>query len=59
METKGLIQSKTFWINLALGLAGMLGPKYSEHINTETVSAALAIANIALRLISKGKVTLK
>lgn len=59
METKALLQSKTFWANVIMGIAGIFGPKYSQHVNAETITAGFAVANIALRFISKGKVTLK
>lgn len=53
MDTRHLLQSKTFWFNLlTLGvtIGGILPPEYSAPV--------LTIGNVGLRLISSGAVNL-
>ncbi len=54
MDSKNILFSKTFWLNvvgLVITVSGILPPKYGVPI--------LAVANVIMRLLSSGEVTLR
>jgi len=53
VDKKNIIKSKTFWLN-ALSLAAV----YGELLPPKYAATTVAIANIGMRLISDGQVTL-
>ena len=56
MESKNILKSKTFWINL---LTASVVPFLPESMkNPDYIIYAITAINVALRLISKGKVEL-
>jgi hypothetical protein len=59
MEVKPIYLSKTFWLNVVLALSPLL-PGAPEFISAhpEVVAMVFAGLNVALRLISSGKVQL-
>lgn len=71
METKTLLQSKTFWFNVVTGLLGILTALNSETLTKLGVDGAaqervlfgigtvVTIGNIYLRTISTASVTVK
>lgn len=52
MNPKSILKSKTFWVNLVVGVAALLNAFPNEY----TVEG-LAVANIVLRTITKQPVT--
>lgn len=57
MESKNIIKSKTFWTNVIMAAVFPFLPE-SIKPNEMTLMMIFAGINIALRLISKGKVEL-
>lgn len=57
METKPFWQSKTFWMNMGMGILAQI-PKVNQIVTPEIMAAAFTLVNVALRFISKGKVTI-
>ena len=58
-QGKSLLQSKTFWTNLVMGLASFLIPKeYGDMLSPEILASVFVVVNIVLRLISKDSVQL-
>lgn len=56
MESKKIIQSKTFWANV---LAAVVVPFLPEEMKKpEYVVYALSALNIVLRMVTKGKIEL-
>lgn len=60
METKPAILSKTLWINAIIAVLAIFAPMASEFVKAHINEALIAvpIINIALRLITKGKIEL-
>lgn len=64
METKRLIQSKTFWTNI-IALVAMIVASQGVDIGLDVetqgtlVAGILAVTNIALRVVTHQRVTLK
>ncbi len=57
MDSKNILQSKTFWINLLTAASAFL-PGMSEFIDPKTLTLVLALINIALRVITNAPVKL-
>ena len=58
MEEKKFWESKTFWVNLIASIALIVQAiTNKEIISMEIQATILAIINIILRFITKGKVT--
>ena len=59
MDTKNIVESKTFWVNLALGLLPAVLPYAQQAVSEHpAVSAGLgAVANILLRLVTSKPVS--
>lgn len=57
MEVKPFWQSKTFWLNMGLGILAQI-PKVNQIVTPEVMAAAFTLANVALRFVSKGKITI-
>lgn len=59
MNTKSVLQSKTFWVNV-LGALLPLYPPAGEFVKSspEIVAAGWALVNIVLRLVTKGSVVI-
>jgi len=56
MESKALLKSKTFWVNI---LSAAVLPFLPDNLkNPEYVGYFFGIVNVILRLVSKGKVEL-
>lgn len=53
MDSKSLLESKTFWVNI-LALAAMVAQSVTGHevINAESQVALLGIVNVILRLVT-------
>lgn len=58
---KGLLRSKTFWVNLLTGVASVLGAVGGISILPAPVApylvAGLAVVNVLLRLVTKRPIT--
>ena len=50
--------SKTLWTNLVMGIAVIIFPSLKEMVSEEILASIFAFVNIALRFISKDKLTL-
>jgi len=56
MEPKKIWQSKTFWVNLVVGLAGvliMIKPEVAAVLTEANTLMAISVVNIVLRLLTK------
>lgn len=57
-ESKSILQSKTFWVNVLVIVAGVL-TAISGELQTGGTLSVIGVANIALRTITKSAITLK
>ncbi|KJR41908.1 hypothetical protein MCHI_002199 [Candidatus Magnetoovum chiemensis] len=57
MTTKSIWQSKTFWVNIIAMAAILIQQKTGCAVEMETQTAALALINLGLRLITKQAVS--
>lgn len=56
-DVKPFWQSKTFWANVVMGAAAFV-PKVQEHLTPEKMAIGFSVANMLLRFVSKGKITI-
>ncbi len=58
-ENKPWYASKTMWVNILAGLAMVVQSSTGFIVNPEAQAAVIVIANLILRAVTKGAVTLK
>jgi hypothetical protein len=59
VETKNPLKSKTLWANGIMALAALLNKIFGgPEIGAEETAGVIAVVNIILRLVTKGKITL-
>lgn len=59
MDAKPFWQSRTFWANLAVGIAAVFWDDIKPYVSAEHAVQIVALGNLVLRAITTSAVTLK